>query len=203
MALRAALATQLGHHQGGTLDATYDIHSNKYMDPADQVIIHHIKALHTLYHAWPTDQIPHLEQAWTIIHTQLTAKSHPWYTVKGPMAATLLEWQWQAPTLHRWTRPATDYMIENEIRLQDPWWKLEKALLREAVSQRTTRLAQRPHHQHLLAGLDWHVFRQIIKKMPKEHRTFLKTWVQGATTFANRAKQNSAPFVEYRRRPSA
>ena len=65
LALRTALATQLGHHQGGSLDATFDLHSNKYLDPADQVIIHHIKALHTLYHAWPADQLEHLEQAWT------------------------------------------------------------------------------------------------------------------------------------------
>ena len=35
-ALRTALATQLGHHTGGTLDATYDIHSNKYLDPPNQ-----------------------------------------------------------------------------------------------------------------------------------------------------------------------
>ena len=114
--LRAALATQLGHHKGGTLDATYDIHSNKYMDPADQVVIHHIKALHTLYHAWPTDQITHLEQAWTNIHQHQSTKDHPWYTVKGPLAATityLLEWKWQATQLQHWTRPATDLMLEN------------------------------------------------------------------------------------------
>ena len=120
---------QLGHHQGGALDATYDAHSNRYMDPADQVVIHHIKAMHTLYHAWPTGQISHLEQAWTSIHQHLSAKEHPWYTVKGPMAATvayLLEWKWQTSTLHHWTRPATDLMIENDIHLQEPWWKLER-----------------------------------------------------------------------------
>ena len=106
-ALRTALATQLGHHTGGTLDATYDIHSDKYLDPADQIVIHHIRALHNLYHAWPTDQIPHLEQAWQQIHQQLTHKTDPWYTVKGPLAAAiayLAEWNWQANSLLRWTR---------------------------------------------------------------------------------------------------
>ena len=55
---------------------------HKYIDPADQIVIHHIRALYNLYHAWPTDQIPHLEQAWQQIHQQLTHKPHPWYTVK-------------------------------------------------------------------------------------------------------------------------
>ena len=53
-ALRQALATHLGHHAGGLLDCTYDLHSTKYIDPGDQVILHHIKALHQLYHTWPT-----------------------------------------------------------------------------------------------------------------------------------------------------
>ena len=52
----------------------------------------------------------------------------------------------------------------------------------------------RPHHQHLLAGLDWHVFRQLIKKMPKEHRTFLKTWVQGAIHFREQGKTKQCPI---------
>ena len=111
-ALRQAMATHLGHHAGGMLDATYDIHSHKYIDPADQIIVHHIKALHTLYHTWPPDQIPHLEQAWQQIHHQLQAKQHRWYIVKGPMAATIAymtEWNWQVRALHRWTRPATQH----------------------------------------------------------------------------------------------
>ena len=191
LALRAALANQLGHHHGGSLDATFDLHSNKYIDPADQVIIHHVKALHTLYHAWPTDQIEHLEQAWTSIYQQLNTKSHPWYTVKGPMAATIAylhEWQWQAPTLHHWTRPETNYLTANDLSLRQPWWQIERALLKEANSQRTSRLAQRQYHQHLVAGLDWHVFRQLIHKLPKEHRTYLRTWVQGAIHFREQGK---------------
>lgn len=84
--------------------------------------MHHVKALHTLYQAWPTE-LPHLEQAWRQIHEQLVTKIHPWYTVKGPLAATiayLAEWKWQASTFHRRTRQANDYMLENEISLQDP-----------------------------------------------------------------------------------
>ena len=44
LAPRYALAKQLGHHNGGILDVTYDIHSNKYVDPGDQIITHHIRA---------------------------------------------------------------------------------------------------------------------------------------------------------------
>ena len=40
-ALRQAMATHLGHHSGGLLDSIYDLHSNKYQDPADQVLIQH------------------------------------------------------------------------------------------------------------------------------------------------------------------
>ena len=38
-ALRQAMAKHLGHHGGGLLDTTYDLHQKKYIDPADQVVI--------------------------------------------------------------------------------------------------------------------------------------------------------------------
>ena len=100
--LRQAMAKHLGHHTGGLLDSTYDLHSKRYIDPGDQIIIHHIRAIHHLFHAWPTEQLPALEQAWTATYQQLQNKQHPWYTVRGPMAAAityLQEWGWQAATL--------------------------------------------------------------------------------------------------------
>ena len=63
-ALRNGMAKHLGHHTGGLLDVTYDIHAKRYIDPSDQVLIQHIKAIHHLIQAWPTDQIQALEQAW-------------------------------------------------------------------------------------------------------------------------------------------
>ena len=84
--------------------------------------------------------------------------------------------------------------MENEISIQDPWWKLEKTLLQEARSQRITRLAQRPHHHHLITGLDWHVYHQQIKRLPNEHRTHLKTWVQGAVQFRENGKPKQCPI---------
>ena len=190
-ALRQALATHLGHHSKGLLDSTCDLHSHRYIDPADQVILHHIKAMHTLYHNWPPEQIQHLEQAWTEIYKQLQQKQHPWYVVRGPMAATvayLMEWRWQVQDIHRWQRQGGPYMVENEITIQDPWWKLERAL------QRTARLASKANHQRLVAGIDWHVYRQAIRAIPGEHKPHLPTWTQAALHFKADGKPKDCPI---------
>ena len=199
IALRQALATQLGHHAGGLLDITYDLHSRKYLDPADQVIMHHIKATHTLYHTWPTEQLPHLQQAWATLHAQLQAKQHPWYVVKGHMAATLaylLEWQWQAQDLQRWHRTGHPLLLDQELTLQDPWWKLERALKREAKAQHISRLAGRPHHQHLVPGLDWHVYGQVMRTIPGEHKPHLRTWTQAALHYKEGGQIKECPICK-------
>ena len=72
----APMATHLGHHAGRLLDSTYNLHSTHYIDPADQVILHHIKAMHTLYHNWPRDQLQHLEQAWAELQAYSNANAH-------------------------------------------------------------------------------------------------------------------------------
>ena len=182
-----------------TAPMTYDLHSNKYIDPGDQVILHHIKALHTLFHTWPTDQIQHLEQAWTKISHQLSQRQHPWYVVKGPMAAAIAymkEWQWQVHDIHRWHRPSGPYMVEAELTLQDPWWKVERTLLIEAKAQRTARLASKEHHQHLVAGLDWHTYRQVIRTIPGEHKPHLRTWTQAAIHFKEGGKPKLCPICK-------
>ena len=68
------MAKHLGHHTGGLLDVIYDIHAKRYIDPADQVIIQHIRAIHHLIQAWPPDQLPNLEQAWQLTRQQLQGK---------------------------------------------------------------------------------------------------------------------------------
>ena len=198
-ALRQALATHLGHHAGGLLDSTYDLHSTKYMDPGDQVILHHIKAFHTLLHSWPPDQIQHLEQAWTETVQQLSQKQHPWYVVKGPMAAAIaymMEWQWQVQDLHRWYRPCGPYLVEAALTLQDPWWKLERILLHEARAQRTARLATKEQHQHLVAGLDWHTYRQMLKSIPGAQKPHLRTWTQAAIHYKADGKPKKCPICQ-------
>ena len=182
-ALGHALAKQLGHHTGGILDVTYDIHKTRYMDPADQIIIHHIRAMHQLIQAWPADQLTQLQQAWTTTLDNLQAKQHPWYTVKGPMAATiayLLEWGWNVQDLFHWSRPANDLMLAAEVNITDQWWQIEHRLTTEAHQQRTHRFANRPHHQHLLTGLDWHTYRTLKPKLTEQQSRHLQTWVQGA-----------------------
>ena len=198
-ALRQALATHLGHHAGGLLDITYDLHSQKYIDPADQVTLHHIKAMHHLYHCWPPDQMQHLQQAWTELHNQLQARQHPWYVVRGPMAATityLLEWGWQVPDLQRWHRPSGQLLPEQDITLQDPWWKVEKTLKQEARDQRIARLASKTHHKHLVPGLDWHVYRKLIKTIPGAHKPHLRTWTQAALHYKQDGKAKECPICK-------
>ena len=196
-ALRQALAKQLGHHNGGILDVTYDIHKNKYVDPADQIIIHHIRAMHQLIQAWPEEQLPQLQQAWTATFESLQAKQRPWYTVKGPMAATiayLLEWGWNVHDLLHWTRPATDLMLAAEVHITDQWWQIEHRLTAEAQQQRTNRFARRPHHQHLLTGLDWRTYRNLTPKLPEQQRRHLQTWVQGALHFRDAQGPKPCPI---------
>ena len=195
--LRQAMGAHLGHHKGGLLDSTYDLHAKRYIDPGDQIVIHHIKAIHQLLQAWPPDQLPALEQAWTATYNQLQTKDHPWYTVRGPMAATityLQEWGWQASTLLRWTRQETAFLQAHELSLHQPWWQLERALLQEAKQQRISRIASRPHHQHLLTGIDWHTYHRIRKSLPQRHKQHLNTWVQAAVQFREAAQVKTCPL---------
>ena len=179
-ALRQGMGKHLGHHTGGLLDVTYDIHAKRYIDP---VLIHHIKAIHHLTQAWPTEQIQALEQAWRQTYHQLEEKQYPWYSVRGPLAATivyLLEWGWQPQELLHWSRPETQLLLAQQIDLQAPWWQIELTLTREAQWQRTNRLASKQHYEHLLTGLDWHTYRQVRKKLKPQQQHNLDTWVQAA-----------------------
>ena len=196
-ALRQALAKHLGHHTGGLLDSTYDLHSKRYIDPGDQIIIHHIRAIHQLLQAWPTEQLPAREQAWTTTYQQLQNKQHPWYAVRGPMAAAityLQEWGWQASTLWRWSRPETPLLLANELSLQQPWWKLERLPVQEAKQQRIHRLASRTYHHHLLTGIDWHTYHQVKKTLQPQHKHHLNTWVQAAVQFREATKVKQCPL---------
>ena len=182
-ALRQGMAKHLGHHTGGLLDVTYDIHAKRYIDPSDQVLLHHIKAVHHLVQAWPPEQLQALEQAWRQTYLQLQQKQYPWYSVRGPLAATivyLLEWGWQPQELLHWSRPETQLLLAQQIDLQAPWWQIELTLTREAQWQRTNRLASRPNYAHLLTGLDWHTYRQVRKKLKPPQQHNLDTWVQAA-----------------------
>ena len=113
---------------------TYDIHAKRYIDPSDQVLIQHIKAIHHLIQVWPQDQLQALEQAWQQTYHRLQEQQYPWYTVRGPLAATiayLLEWGWQPSELLHWARPKSKLLLANELHLQQPWWQLERTLNRK------------------------------------------------------------------------
>lgn len=110
--------------------------------------------------------------------------------------AYLAEWNWQANSLIRWTRPATDYMLENEISIQDPWWKIDKALLLEARSQRITRLAQRQHHD-LLTGLVGMCTVSKSSGCQKSIETTSKHGSRVPYTTERMANPSYAPFAAY------
>ena len=180
------MAKHLGHHTGGLLDITYDIHSKRYIDPSDQILIHHIKAIHHLIQAWPPDQLPALEQAWQTTYQQLQTTQYPWYSVRGPLAATIVylqEWGWKPTELMRWMRPESKLLLANELRIQHPWWQLERALTQEAQWQRISRLASKPHYQGLITGIDWRTYRQVRKQLKAQQKHHLDTWVQAALQF--------------------
>ena len=203
-ALRQAMAQHLGHHKGGLLDSTHDLHHRKYIDPGDQVVLHHLKAIHSLIQAWPDDQMAALEQAWAATHSRVQNNTHPWYTVRGPMAAAityLREWGWQASTLMRWTRPETPLLTGNELDLQQPWWKLEKAIIQEAQQQRINRLASRPHYHNLITGIDWHTYHAVKKQLPAQSKHYLNTWVQAAVQYREATKTKQCPLCHVEATP--
>ena len=44
------------------------------------------------------------------------------------------------------------------------------------------------------AGLDWHVYRKLVRTLPTEHRTHLKTWIQGTIHFRDQGKPKMCPL---------
>ena len=122
---------------------------------------------------------------------------YPWYTVKGPMAATIAymaEWGWDVQHLMQWSRPENQFMLSNEIQMAEPWWWLEHLLYKEAQQQCTSRFAKKPNHQHLLTGLDWHTYRQLKGKLPQQQRRHLQTWVQGALHYRDADSTKLCPI---------
>ena len=193
LALRQGLATHLGLHQGGLQDIIYDQVSQKFGDPGDQVIFHHIRALHTLLNNWPADHIQHVEQAWITIRNQLRKQQHQWYHVKGPQQP-LWRTSTTTDTLHQWHRHETAFMTEAHINLQDDWATIEQTLHQEAQQQRTSRIASRKNCQNLVSGLDWTAAKKAAKVLTKQQLQHMKTWTQAAIHFREGDKIKPCPI---------
>ena len=110
--------------------------------------------------------------------------------------AYMLEWQWNVQQLTRWHRPASRFLLEAEITIQDPWWKLERAILQEAKAQRTARFASRDNHHHLVTGTDWHTFRTVFKDLPGDQKAHLRTWTQGAIHYKEAGQPKPCPICK-------
>ena len=197
LALRQGLAVHLGLHQGGLQDVIYDQVSQKFGDPGDQVIMHHVRALHTLLARWPPDHLQHVEQAWITIRNHLQKQRHPWYHVKGPMAATLAylkEWGWTTDDLYHWHRHETAFMTEAHINMQDDWATIEQTLQHEATQQRTSRFASRKNCQNLVSGLDWTTAKRAAKLLPKKQVQHMRTWNQAAIHYRQGEQTKTCPL---------
>lgn len=143
------MGKQLGHHAGGLLDSAYDLHSNMYMDPADEVVIHHIRAMYKLVQALPSmasgpASIPGTSMGQ---HTPTTDDQNPSLVYcqrahgrhhRLPAGMELAGPRSEAQDLFRW----------NNISLQDPGWKIEQTLLQEARQQRARVQCAVQHREH-------------------------------------------------------
>ena len=194
-ALRQALATHLGLHTGGITDVIYDQQQHRYMNPADQVVLQHVQALHTLITHWPPEHITHVERAWMELQTTLRKQQHPWYHVKGPMAATH-EWGWHTNNLYEWHRNETAFMTEAHVDLRQPWWQVEEAILAEAKQQRQHRFANRRNCQSLVSGIDWTTAKKASKHFSKAQATHIRTWNLAAIRFKEGANTKLCPLCQ-------
>ena len=161
------------------------------------MVIHHIRALHTLISHWPPDHIQHIKQAWITLRNQIHKHQHPWYHVKGPMAATLAylrEWGWMRANLYQWHRHETAFMTEAHINMQDDWATIEQTLPLEAQQQRTSRFASRKNGQNLVSGLDWTTAKKAAKLLPKQQVQHMRTWNQAAIHYRQGDKIKTCPL---------
>ena len=118
----------------------------------------------------PLSKAAHIVQAWDSLQHHLQQQQHPWYQVKGPMAAVIVymgEWEWQLTEPRTWHRELQDYGPEMTLDLNDHWWKIEATLQQEAAYQRLRRLRQRQHCQRIRNGLDWQIFHKHQRKASK------------------------------------
>ena len=146
--------------------------------------------MHQLVHHWPQDHRPHIESAWIQLRNKLNKQQHPWYHVKGPMAATLTylqEWGWTTHCLYQWTRYETAFMTEAHINLLDDWLTIEATLLQELQQQRTSRFAGKKNCQSLVSGLDWEVAKKASKKLSALQGKHVKTSITSKESGSNTA----------------
>ena len=180
--LRAAFGKHLQWQRGGNLDTVFDLHSQKYRDPGDSVIIGHMKELWKILQSWPHDQLCHLEKAWEKSLQTLEDARYDWLVIKGPLGALqgyLREWGWDLSSFQIWHRRADDMKPGNTIDPFWPWWRIERSLLDEAKWQRLQRISKYTFCEDLTNFPDWTVAQKVLTKSPERQAHATRAWMQG------------------------
>ena len=180
--LRVAFGRHLQWQRGGNLDIVFDLHSQKYRDPGDSVILGHMKAMWKILQSWPNEQISQLEKAWEKSLQILERARYDWLVIKGPLSALqgyLREWGWNLESFRLWHRAEGDGIPGNTIDPFWPWWKVEMSLLEEAKLQRFKRITKFTFCEDLSDFPDWSVAKKILSTLPEKKAHAVRTWMQG------------------------
>ena len=186
--IRAAAGGHASRQALGSLDLVFDLGEFSLQDPSERVLMEH----------WITFAafIPSLSRevflkSWEISWCRLSASPHPWKAASGPMAALqcyLMDLTYEAKNFLSWKFVGhgrdPHCTLDIAINLEDPSFVQEVAFkLRQAgLSCRWSRVAAQEGCEALHHGIDWTVFRQLLRAHAKQPlvTTSLRMLAQGA-----------------------
>ena len=186
--IRAAAGGHASRQALGSLDLVFDLGEFSLQDPSERVLMEH----------WITFAafIPSLSRevflkSWEISWCRLSASPHPWKAASGPMAALqcyLMDLTYEAKNFLSWKFVGhgrdPHCTLDIAINLEDPSFVQEVAFkLRQAgLSCRWSRVAAQEGCEALHHGIDWTVFRQLLRSHGKQPlvTTSLRMLAQGA-----------------------
>ena len=186
--IRAAAGGHASRQALGSLDLVFDLGEFSLQDPSERVLMEH----------WITFAafIPSLSRevflkSWEISWCRLSASPHPWKAASGPMAALqcyLMDLTYEAKNFLSWKFVGhgrdPHCTLDIAINLEDPNIVQEVAFkLRQAgLSCRWSRVAAQEGCEALHRGIDWTVFRQLLRAHAKQPlvTTSLRMLAQGA-----------------------
>ena len=186
--IRAAAGGHASRQALGSLDLVFDLGEFSLQDPSERVLMEH----------WITFAafIPSLSRevflkSWEISWCRLSASPHPWKAASGPMAALqcyLMDLTYEVKNFLSWKFVGhgrdPHCTLDIAINLEDPNFVQEVAFkLRQAgLSCRWSRVAAQEGCEALHHGIDWTVFRQLLRAHAKQPlvTTSLRMLAQGA-----------------------
>ena len=186
--IRAAAGGHASRQALGSLDLVFDLGEFSLQDPSERVLMEH----------WITFAafIPSLSRevflkSWEISWCRLSASPHPWKAASGPMAALqcyMMDLTYEAKNFLSWKFVGhgrdPHCTLDIAINLEDPNFVQEVAFkLRQAgLSCRWSRVAAQEGCEALHHGIDWTVFRQLLRAHAKQPlvTTSLRMLAQGA-----------------------